>query len=127
MGRNRRAVTSTVLLSLIVALSGSLVLFLGSTAQAAGRPAATKPTAPVAAKAKVKAKGPSLLTEVLASDPWAGSAFGWSVSVSGSTAVVGAPYSDAYAGSAYVFTDVAGTWIPEAELIASDADAGDEF
>jgi hypothetical protein len=127
MGRNRRAAMSTVLLSVIVALAGSLVLFLGSTAQAAGRPAATTAKAPVAAKTKVKAKGPSLLSEVLASDPWVGDDFGWSVSVSGSTAVVGAPYSGSYAGAAYVFTDVAGTWIPEAELTASDADAGDEF
>src|ERR1700678_3633482 len=115
MGRNRRAVISTVLFSVIVALAGSLVLFLGSSAQAAGRPAPAK--AQAAKPAKVQK--PALLSEILASTPWVGDDFGWSVSVSGSTAVVGAPYSSSYTGAAYVFTDVAGTWIQDAVLAAS--------
>jgi FG-GAP repeat protein len=52
--------------------------------------------------------------------------FGWSVSVSGDTAVVGARF-DAAAGSAYVFVRSGTTWTEQQELTASDAAAGDEF
>jgi len=121
--RNRRAVMSTVLFSVIVALAGSLVLFLGSTAQAAGRALAAAPKLPAAAKIK----NPTPLSEVYASDAWTGAAFGWSVSASGSTAVVGAPYANSYTGAAYVFTKVGGTWSQVAELTASDPNSGDEF
>jgi len=107
-----------VFLSIIVALAGSLVLFFASTAQASGRPTVT-----VASKVKV----PSALSELLASDAWPGAGFGWSVSVSGSTAVVGAPYASGYTGAAYVFTKVGGTWTQVAELTSSDAATGDKF
>jgi hypothetical protein len=121
MKRNRRAVVSTALFAVIVLLTGSLVLFLGSVAQAAGRPSGA-----MAKKAK-KLKVPSPLSELLASDAWPGDDFGWSVSVSGTTAVVGAPYADSYTGAAYVFTEAGGKWTQQAELTASDANAGDEF
>ncbi|MGA3354973.1 MAG: FG-GAP repeat protein [Acidimicrobiales bacterium] len=52
------------------------------------------------------------------SDTIAGDAFGYSVAVSGTTAVVGAPiHGDA--GSAYVFTKIAGRWKQVAELEGS--------
>ena len=116
--RNRRAVVSTVLFTIVIALTGTLILFLGSAAQASGRPPVT-----VAQKVKV----PSVLSQLLASDAWPGDGFGWSVSVSGSTAVVGAPYVDSYTGAAYVFAKVGGTWIQQAELTAPDAANGDKF
>jgi len=56
--------------------------------------------------------------------------FGDSVSISGDTAVVGAPF-DAGAGidigSAYVFTRNGDIWTQQAKLTASDRTSGDEF
>ena len=53
--------------------------------------------------------------------------FGWSVAVSGDTAVVGAPYDDTQRGSAYVFTRSGGIWSEQAKLTASDAADHDHF
>jgi MYXO-CTERM domain-containing protein len=52
--------------------------------------------------------------------------FGYSVSVSGGTAIVGA-YAHAHAGAAYVFVQSGTTWTQQAELAASDGVAGDSF
>ena len=68
--------------------------------------------------------------KLLASDGAAGDFFGQSVSVSGSTAAVGAlQYDDAgtSSGSAYVFVRSGTTWSEQAKLTASDAAAGDFF
>jgi uncharacterized protein (DUF2345 family) len=111
---------SIVFFTLIVALTGSLVLFLGSAAQAAGRSSE-------APSAKAKPKPPSPLSELLASDAWPGDEFGWSVSISGTTAVVGAPYADSYTGAAYVYSETGGVWTQEAELTASDGQVSDKF
>ena len=59
-----------------------------------------------------------------------GDAFGYSVSVSGNTAVVGANNTLAnYAqqGAAYVFVENEGTWTQQAELTASDGVYNDKF
>ncbi len=61
------------------------------------------------------------------SDTVAGDGFGWSVSVSGDTAVVGAFLHDDGAGRAYVFVRTAGRWRQTAELAGSDTTAGDRF
>ena len=57
--------------------------------------------------------------------------FGTSVSVSGSTAVVGAPGdttpSGPGAGSAYVFVRSGATWTEQQKLVASDGHTGDQF
>jgi FG-GAP repeat len=57
--------------------------------------------------------------------------FGYSVSISGDTVLVGAPYHDPAAGSnagaAYVFERSGGTWTLQQELTASDAASGDGF
>jgi hypothetical protein len=57
--------------------------------------------------------------------------FGYSVSVDGETAVIGAPLDEtgagANSGSAYVFERVNEQWIVQTKLIASDGDANDEF
>jgi hypothetical protein len=72
-----------------------------------------------------------------ASDAQAGDEFGWSVSISGDTIVVGVLYEDggagdpcSNAGAAYVFERNEGgadNWGEAAILRASDAQAGDEF
>jgi FG-GAP repeat protein len=65
--------------------------------------------------------------KLTASDASSGDLFGVSVAVSGSTAVVGAPGDNASAGSAYVFLRSGGTWAQQAQLVAADGAAGDEF
>jgi hypothetical protein len=56
--------------------------------------------------------------------------FGFSVAVSGNTAVIGAPRRDtggkANAGAAYVFARSSGTWSQQAQLTADDGNAQDE-
>jgi predicted amidohydrolase len=69
--------------------------------------------------------------KLIASDAAAYDQFGWSVSISGQTAVIGARYDDhaggTNAGSAYVFVRSGSVWKKQAKLTASDAAAGDEF
>ena len=64
--------------------------------------------------------------KLTASDAAAGDQFGFSVAISGETAVVGAS-SVGSTGSAYVFVLDGGTWVQQAKLTASDAATGDEF
>jgi FG-GAP repeat len=69
--------------------------------------------------------------ELTSSDGAAGDEFGWSVAVSGSTAIVG-PFShtvgtNAKQGAAYVFVQSGTTWSQQAELTASDGAANDYF
>lgn len=65
------------------------------------------------------------------SDEQKNSRFGFSVSLSGSYAIVGAPYIDlagaSAAGAAYIFTRSGGSWVQSARLTANDAAAGDHF
>jgi len=61
------------------------------------------------------------------SDGAAGDYFGYSVSISGDTAVVGAYADDGNKGSAYVFVRSGTTWSQQAKLIASDGAASDQF
>lgn len=59
-----------------------------------------------------------------------GDFFGWSVAISGDTALVGAWLDDERgrdAGAAYVFTRRGESWSPQAKLTAADAKAGDYF
>ena len=65
-----------------------------------------------------------------ASDGAADDGFGWAVSISGDTAVVGAYLDDDDgngSGSAYVFTRSGSTWTEQQKLTASDAAATDLF
>src|SRR5262245_19911406 len=68
--------------------------------------------------------GPSQQTELTASDA---ADFGGSVGISGSTAVVGAPYTNSFIGAAYIFTESGGIWSQQAELTPSDPVVVDEF
>jgi len=65
---------------------------------------------------------------VIANDRAAGEYFGWSVDISGDTAVVGAPYGDdengSYSGCAYIFYRNGSDWFQTAKLIAYDGTAG---
>jgi hypothetical protein len=68
--------------------------------------------------------------KLVAADAAANDEFGFSVALSGDTAVVGALVGDsgtADSGAAYVFTRSGATWTQEAELNASDAAANAEF
>jgi hypothetical protein len=76
--------------------------------------------------------------ELAAADGAAGDEFGSSVSLSGDTALVGAPLRDGSrdpfgnpglrdTGAAYVFTRSGGVWTQQAELTAADGAAGDQF
>jgi len=66
-------------------------------------------------------------TELLASDGEPEDQFGWSVSVSGNTVVVGSVYDDGRTGSAYVYTRTGTTWTEQQRLTASDAALEDAF
>jgi hypothetical protein len=63
--------------------------------------------------------------ELIAADGAANDDFGWSVAVSGSTAVVGAPGHNT--GAAYAFASSGTAWSPHGELIPIDGAANDEF
>jgi hypothetical protein len=69
--------------------------------------------------------------ELTASDGAASDQFGYSVSVSGTTAVIAAPYhtvgSNSQAGAAYLFVESGGDWSQQQELTASNGEAGDNF
>ncbi|MSQ08671.1 MAG: hypothetical protein EXR44_05165, partial [Dehalococcoidia bacterium] len=65
--------------------------------------------------------------KLTASDGAAIDYFGYSVAVSGDTAVVGAYGDDSYKGSAYVFTRSGSTWTQQQKLTASDGAANDYF
>lgn len=65
-----------------------------------------------------------------AGDEAAGDEFGWSVALSGDTALIGARYDDdagTNSGSAYVFVRSGGGWREEQKLAASDSTPGDIF
>jgi hypothetical protein len=66
--------------------------------------------------------------ELTASDGASGDEFGYSVAISGTTVVVGAPYrSSDTGGAAYVFVGSGSSWPQEAELTASGGASGNEF
>ena len=62
--------------------------------------------------------------KLLASDGVAGDQFGWSVSVDGNTAVIGAPFAEGD-GAAYVFVRNGSVWSEQQKLFASDGLAVD--
>ncbi len=68
--------------------------------------------------------------KLTASDGAASDNFGWSVSISGDYAIVGAYGNDDNglgSGSAYIFNRVGTTWTQQAKLTASDGAAADQF
>jgi uncharacterized repeat protein (TIGR01451 family) len=68
--------------------------------------------------------------KLTASDGVGGDVFGWSVAISGDTAIVGAYNDDSSRGSAYVFVKPGGGWVTgnqTAKLTASDGVVPDQF
>jgi hypothetical protein len=65
--------------------------------------------------------------KLLASDGTANDWFGYAVSISDDTALIGACQDDNTRGSVYVFTRTGTTWTQEAMLLAADGAAGDFF
>jgi hypothetical protein len=69
--------------------------------------------------------------KVIAGDGEAGDGFGYSVAVSGNTALVGAPYvsvgGNANQGAVYVFVTDGVTWTQQAKLVAPDGAVADFF
>ena len=65
--------------------------------------------------------------KLLASDGQMGDGFGFSVSLSGDYALIGARNDDNYRGSAYVFKRDGAVWTQEQKLIASDGTSLDYF
>ncbi|MBI1317327.1 MAG: hypothetical protein GC168_00070 [Candidatus Hydrogenedens sp.] len=65
--------------------------------------------------------------KLTASDAAANDNFGYSVSVSGDTALLGAAGDDSARGSAYVYARIGGVWAQQQKLTASDAAASDLF
>ena len=56
--------------------------------------------------------------------------FGWSVAISGDTAVFGAVYDDDKghnSGSGYVYTKIDGKWIENVKIVPENGEAGDWF
>ena len=69
----------------------------------------------------------SLQQELTAADGSAGDGFGWPVSVSGDTALIGAPGKNGWQGAAYVYVRSGTAWTLQQELTASDGAANDQF
>ena len=69
-------------------------------------------------------RGWNQTAEITGSDTIARDGFGWSVAISGTTAVVGANRHASSAGRAYVFTKSAAGWTQAAELEGSDTAGG---
>jgi len=65
--------------------------------------------------------------KLTASDGAAGDCFGWSVSLSDDSALIGAYGYSGEKGAAYVFTRSGTSWTQQAKLLASDGDASDCF
>ena len=65
--------------------------------------------------------------KLLASDAALDDRFGWSVSIAGNYAIVGATGDDNNKGSAYIFKRDGTTWTEEQKLLANDGNAEDWF
>jgi hypothetical protein len=101
-----------------VAVSGTtLAVGAGEHAKSAGRAYLFTKTA----------LGWTQVAELKGSDTVAPNEFGWSVAISGTTAVVGAIGHAKYAGRAYVFAKSATGWTEVAELKGSDTVSKDAF
>jgi hypothetical protein len=65
--------------------------------------------------------------KLTASNGTAGDQFGWSVAVSGETAVIGARGDGGFSGAAYVFVRNGSTWTEQQKLTAADGAIFNEF
>ena len=65
--------------------------------------------------------------ELVPSSGVSDASFGWSVSINGEVAIIGAPYDNGEKGAAYVFRWNGSAWTEEVQLTASDGQYDDEF
>ncbi|MCK5077258.1 MAG: hypothetical protein KAR38_12830, partial [Calditrichia bacterium] len=65
--------------------------------------------------------------KLIANDGTAGDWFGYSVSISGNTAIVGTPYQNTSIGAAYIFEFNGSNWTQVQKMTASDGATNDEF
>jgi FG-GAP repeat protein len=101
---------------------------MGPTLNTVGVSQMTLAQAPIALQVAARSASGSLQeAKLTASDGVADDLFGFSVALSGSTAVVGANSENSGAGAAYVFARSGTTWTQQAKLTASDAAANDNF
>lgn len=111
---------------------GTSVALSGNTAVVSAPQDATN--GPRAGAAYIFRRAGEIWTEeakLLASDGEAGDLFGSAVAISGDTALIAAYFDDnengEAAGSAYVFVRDGGIWTEEAQLLASDGEASENF
>ena len=118
------ALVRGILLALAVA---ALAACIGVAAPANAGPRTDSPGEAQALRALLASQEAQLVAGDGAADDW----FGYSVAISGDTAVVGAPWHDfganADQGSAYVFVRSGSTWSLQAQLFASNGAADDWF
>jgi hypothetical protein len=107
---------------------GSAVALSGSTALI-GAYAAGQNGAAYTFTATAEGGSWSQQQKLLAFDGAPFAQFGFSVAVSGTTAIIGAngPSANAGAGSAYLFTSPDGAWLQQQELTAANGTGGDSF
>ena len=111
-----------------------LSVSVSGTTVVVGAPQDDTPAGFGAGSAYVFVRSGTVWTEqqkLLASDAMPVESFGWAVSVSGDTLVVGAPFGHSPlgtgTGSAYVFVRSGTLWTEQQKLIASDGADGDRF
>ena len=92
----------------------------GAKMSLAQAPAGLRAVVRRALRAPVAAGGAFQQAKLTAADGAPRAGFGVSVAISGSTAVVGAPFKNADTGAAYVFVRSGTAWSQQAELTASD-------
>lgn len=111
----------TVITAMILGVLGSV-----ATAEAQHTSPASK--APASQAPATTSAG---LAKLTASDGTVSDRFGISISVSGDTAVVGAPHettgTNLEGGAAYVYVRRGGAWVEQAKLVASDSAPVDRF
>lgn len=112
-------------LALLILVGYGSIALATATASAADEQASSAP-------AQALEEAPLILNEQRISSAGiaGGDFFGWSIAVSGDTALVGAWLDDDRgrdAGAAHVFVRQGQTWLPQAKLTAADARAGNYF
>lgn len=120
----------------------TFILLVGDIPRALASTTSVTPSDLAAMRAALQVSGPAAQQAYLkASNTHDNDMFGWSVAVSGDTAVIGAPqemgsgtgvnppsnHAANHAGAAYVFVRINGAWTFQAYLKASNANAEDSF
>jgi len=67
------------------------------------------------------------IIKLVASDRSQGARLGWSVSLSGDYAIVGATGDFSYKGATYIFVRNGNSWVQQQKLVASDGDVSESF